>query len=246
MTGFGYLANINVPRVREGKISFKVLPRYKRRSKDIDETVLKMFLAGVSTRRVEEVLTPLLDAKSVSATTVSKITKQLDRYVTGYHNRELTDDYRYLICDGIYLNTKSPVHKQRRVVLVVYGVKQDGNREIIDFHLAVKGESENAWVKFLSSLYHRGLKGTKLKLAVIDGNKGLRSALDFVYPMVLIQRCWAHKLRNVSNTVKQCCYAANCRGNLKMYALRKHAIFTVRKITTMRCIVSENGVLPGR
>ena len=200
LTSYGYIQNIKVPRVREGGIESTVLPKYKRRSTEIDEQVLNMFLAGVSTRRVDEVLESLIGGKgNISATTVTKIAKRLNRYVAIYHNRRLNDDYLYLILDGIYLNTKSPIHKRRRVVLVCYGIKKDGSRELIDFELAGHGESENAWVKFLNRMYHRGLKGEHLRLATIDGNKGLRNALDYVYPQVKVQRCWAHKLRNVSN-----------------------------------------------
>jgi len=200
LTSYGYIQNIRVPRVRDGEIKLKVLPRYKRRSAEVDEQVLKMFLAGVSTRRVDEVIGALIGGTgNISASTVSKIAKRLDRYVARYHNRYLDDDYLYLILDGVYLNIKSPIHKRRRVVLVCYGIKKDGKRELIDFELAVGGESENAWVKFLNGLYHRGLKGEHLRLATIDGNKGLRNALDYVYPNVKVQRCWAHKLRNVSN-----------------------------------------------
>ena len=198
--GYRYIQNIKVPRVREGGHTYKVLARYTRRSTEIDEQVLKMYLAGVSTRRVDEALESLLGNRgNVSATTVSKITKRLNGYVTRYHNRDLSDDYQYLILDGVYFGVKSPVHKKRRVVLVCYGIKKDGQRELIDFELAVYGESENAWIKFLNSMYHRGLKGEHLRLATIDGNKGLRNALDYIWPNVKVQRCWAHKLRNVSN-----------------------------------------------
>jgi len=200
LTSYGYIQDIKVPRVREGGHRTKVLPRYTRRSTEIDEQVLKMYLAGVSARRVDEVLESLIGNRgNVSATTVSKITKRLNQYVARYHNRRLSDDYLYLILDGVYFGVKSPVHKKRRVVLVCYGIKKDGQRELIDFELAVYGESENAWIKFLNSMYHRGLKGEHLRLATIDGNKGLRNALDYIWPNVKVQRCWAHKLRNISN-----------------------------------------------
>jgi transposase-like protein len=199
LTTYGYIQDIKVPRVRDGGLNFKTIPRYKRRSNDVDETVRGMFLSGVSTRRVKEVLVPLVGKDSLSATTVSTITKQLDRYVSRFHNRYLSDDYEYLLCDGIYLNTKSPQKKARRAVLVVYGITRAGIREIIDYQLAVKGESEAAWLKLLNCLYHRGLKGDNLKLAVIDGNNGLKNALEYVYPRVEIQLCWAHKMRNVAN-----------------------------------------------
>ncbi|MEW6686647.1 MAG: IS256 family transposase [Candidatus Edwardsbacteria bacterium] len=202
LTSFGYLTAINVPRIRDGGVKFKVLKRYQRRTQDIDRLILEMFLNGVSTRRVEEVLTPLFGPNSVSAGLVSKVTKVLDKQVRRFHQRKLLDKYEYLILDGIFLNAKSPVEKKRRCVLVVYGIWCDGKKvrqELIDFQLAAKGESENAWFGFLNNLYYRGLEGKKLRLITIDGNKGLRNAIDLIYPNALPQRCWAHKLRNVAN-----------------------------------------------
>ena len=70
---------------------------------------------------------------------------------------------------------------------------------MIDYQIARKGESGNAWIRFLNGMYYRGLEGNKLELITIDGNKGLRNALDEIYPNAKVQRCWAHKLRNVAN-----------------------------------------------
>jgi len=202
LTSFGYLSGIRIPRVRDGGIEFKMLKRYKRRTKDVDQLILGMFLNGVSTRRVEEVLTPLFGAGSVSAGLVSNITKVLDKHVEKFHNRKLEDKYEYLILDGIFLNARSPVYKKRRCILVAYGIWMEGNRikrELIDFQVAPFGESQNAWERFLNGLYVRGLEGKNLKLIAIDGNKGLRNAIDLVYPNALPQRCWKHKLTNVAN-----------------------------------------------
>ncbi|MBI5326931.1 MAG: transposase [Deltaproteobacteria bacterium] len=35
------------------------------------------------------------------------------------------------------------------------------------------------------------------ELIITDGGKGLHSALEYVYPKILKQRCWAHKTRNI-------------------------------------------------
>src|SRR3972149_11474476 len=75
LTSFGYINSIKIPRIRSGSIVFNCIPRYKQRAEDIDALVLEMFLAGVSVRRVEEVLTPLCGPKSISASSVSSITK---------------------------------------------------------------------------------------------------------------------------------------------------------------------------
>lgn len=199
ITSLGYIEGLKVPRVRVGGITFKTIERYKQRAKDIDRMVFDMFLHGVATRRVKEVLEPLIGANCISPTTVSNITKALDREVLKYHNRKIADEYKYLILDGIYIKTKSPVHKVKRCILVCYGIKGDGKRELIDFSLSKKGESQESWENFLNRLYHRGLEGKALQLISVDGNKGLYNAVRFVYPVAKIQRCWVHKLRNIAN-----------------------------------------------
>lgn len=201
LTSMGWITQLRVPRLRSGTLERRLLPRYRRRAADVDRAVLDMFLAGVGTRRVEEVLRPLVGERALSASTVSEIARQLDAPVKLYHARCLPDDYCYIILDGIYLNAKSPISVRRRCVLVAYGIRQDGTRQLIDFKVTRKGESQIAWECFLTSLRNRGLKGRNLRLAVIDGNQGLYNALDLVWPDVKRQRCWAHKLRNVANNL---------------------------------------------
>ena len=199
LTSLGWITRLEVPRLRSGGFERRLLPRYRRRAADIDQTVLDMFLAGVSTRRVEEVLRPLMGERALSASTVSEISHQLDGPVELFHGRSLPDDYRYIVLDGIYLKAKSPISSRRRCILVAYGIRANGVRELIDYKLARKGESQAAWEGFLTSMRNRGLKGTHLRLVVVDGNKGLWNAIDLVWPDIGRQRCWAHKLRNVAN-----------------------------------------------
>jgi len=201
LTTMGLITLLKVPRLREGKKGFKVLPRYLQRSPDVDKGVLEIFLAGVSTRRVKEVLIPWMGQPTLSASTVSIITKVLNEAVQAFHGRRLSDDYVYLILDGIYLKTKSPIHSKRRCILVAYGIKADGTREMIGFKLTHKGESQVAWESFLVNLKNRGLEGNSLKLVIVDGNKGLWNAIDLVWLNVPRQRCWAHKLRNIANKI---------------------------------------------
>jgi len=224
-TSFGHIAEINVPRIRTGGLTYNVFKRYQRRSKDIDNLVMNIFLGGVSTRRVEEVLEPLYGRKSVSAGLVSKVTKVLDEQVRRFHARRLIDKYEYLILDGIYLNAKSPVYKKRRCILVAYGIwtqkNKDGkikiNRESIDFQVAGKGESEQAWNKFLNGLYHRGLEGKRVKLIVRDGNEGLGNSIEMIYPNALPQGCWFHKLQNVSDKLPKKIRDSCISGARKIY-----------------------------
>jgi len=90
-----------------------------------------------------------------------------------------------------------------RAALVAYGIKSNGERELIDYRQA-SSESEAQWTGFLNSLFRRGLEGKNLKLITVDGGKGLHKAIENVYPFTPLQLCWVHKLRNVSKyTIKK-------------------------------------------
>src|SRR5918912_569805 len=73
---------------------------------------------------------------------------------------------------------------------------------MIDFHPAAS-ESGACWEAFVRDLYQRGLTGSHCKLIATDGGTGLQQALEIVYPKILLQRCWAHKTRNVLDKVKK-------------------------------------------
>ena len=198
VTQFGLIENLQVPRIREGRI-FKtsVFKRYRRFQDIVEDMIRDVFLAGISTRRVGEAISKLLDT-DVSSGTVSNITKKLDEKVRAFHKAPILDEYQYLILDGIVLKILYGARYHKRRVLAVYGITVFGERKLLAFKQA-KGESQSAWESLLWNLYERGLKGECLKLIVMDGSAGLRVAAELVYPEAKIQRCWVHKLRNVSN-----------------------------------------------
>ena len=192
---------IKMPRIRGLGYESAVVRRYQQRTKDVDAALLRIFLYGASTRLTGQALRPLV-GESVSAQTVSNIAKSLDSAVRSYHRRKLEDKYLYLFLDGIVLKTRSGFGAKKKTVLVAYGIRLDGKRELIDF-LVTKHESEKHWEGFLNNLYRRGLTGDALGLVATDGNRGLENAVDTVYPHAKRQRCWAHKLRNVSDKLRK-------------------------------------------
>jgi putative transposase len=199
-TRFGVIKTLEVPRARE-RYESKIIPRYHRRQETVDKMVLNMFLAGVSTRRVGEVLS-CIGGDKISAQTVSRINVRLDREVEAYHRRYLVDKYVYLLFDGISLKVKGSLKVRKRQVLTAYGITGEGKREIIDFRQSLS-EGESQWEAFLNNLFNRGLIGSKCKLVVTDGCAGLHQALETVYPYISRQRCWVHKLRNVANRIRR-------------------------------------------
>lgn len=197
ITRHGLIEAIRVPRLRTGAFQTNVFRRYQRCEQLVENLIRNIFLAGVSTRRVGAAVCALLETK-VSSSTVSRITRSLDGAVRLFHQRELLDEFQYLILDGIRLKIRHNGKYQTRTVLVAYGITLFGQRILLDFRLA-HGESQTAWEALLNSLYQRGLEGKNLRLIVMDGAKGLKAAAEVVYPQAKIQRCWVHKLRNVAN-----------------------------------------------
>ena len=191
---------VRMPRSRKGFVS-KVLEAYKRRSRSVDHLILACFVLGMSTRKVSTALFSLLGER-VSASTVSEVAKGLEQAVKGYHGRKLEDRYRFLFFDGVVLKQRGAAKVQKRIILSAYGETWEGKKEMIDFLLATS-ESQNAWEGFLRDLYGRGLEGRGCELITTDGGNGLRNALEVVYPRILRQHCWAHKMRNVLDKVKK-------------------------------------------
>lgn len=191
---------LDVPRTRRYS-ALKVVRAYARRMHSIDRMILAWFVLGISTRKIAEALLPVLGER-VSASTVSRIGKQLDQVVKAFHRRPLKDQYRILVFDGVVLSRKSGAGAIRKPVLVALGIRPDQKKEIIDFRLA-PGESTGAWEAFFHDLYKRGLKADKTELIVVDGGSGLLAALPLLYGQVPVQRCWAHKIRNILDHVKK-------------------------------------------
>jgi transposase-like protein len=191
---------LSIPRTRH--FSPKgVITAYARRSREVDDLILASFLLGLSTRKVGHVLSVILHER-ISAQTVSRVAKTLDGAVAAFHRRRLSDRYRALILDGVMIRRKTGVGALTRPVLVALGLRYDGRKEIIDFR-CVASESGPAWETFLTDLMRRGLTGEYLDVICADGGQGLLSVLPLCYPHVPLQRCWAHKMRNIMNKIRK-------------------------------------------
>jgi putative transposase len=221
LTSFGKIT-LRIPRVRLASIGEGILERYMRRSNKLDKLIKEMFYNGVSVRDIKKVLERMLgkDYYYLSPQTVSNITKKLNDEIDKWHNREIKDEYPIIYLDGVYMKVRSPINSKRRCVLVCMGIDGEGRTKILGYKIASYGESENAWMSFINELYQRGLEGKNIELCIIDGNSGLKNAINFIWPNAKIQRCWAHKTRNVLSYVGVR-YKEDCANDLrKIYNAR--------------------------
>jgi putative transposase len=197
---------LKIARTRKKGFLPSLLKLFQRRAEEVVLLIREAFLRGLSTRQVGRVIASI-GIGEVSAQTVSRMTRSLDDMVQAFHQRRLKDEWAYLFLDGVSLRVRRPAGRKRLQMLVAYGVRRDGSRELLAF-LRSSGESQAAWEGLLEDLYRRGLEGRNLQLIVTDGCPGLAAAIQTVYPHVPHQRCWVHKMRNILERVRRRDFAA--------------------------------------
>jgi transposase-like protein len=195
---------LRIARTRNKNFLPPGLERFQRRAEDVAMLIREAFLRGISTRQVGRVVA-ILTGEPVSAQTVSTLTRDLDQAVRQFHQARLEDEWAYLFLDGVSLRVRRPAGRKRVQMLVAYGVRRDGSRQLLAF-LRSQGEGQSDWEGLLQDLYRRGLEGKNLQLIVTDGCPGLAAAIPTVYPRARHQRCWVHKMRNILEKVRKSDY----------------------------------------
>jgi putative transposase len=202
MSGVGAV-EIQVPKVRDRsgsgiKFNSSLLPPYLKRSQSVEEVLPWLYLKGVSTGDVSEVLASLLgaQAKGLSASTISRLKAQWIEEHQHWQKRSLVGKrYVYIWADGIYFNIRN--EDERQCILVIIGVTDNGVKELLGLESGFR-ESELNWKALLLRLWDQGLTIAP-ELAVGDGALGFWRALAQIFPSTRMQRCWVHKTANVLN-----------------------------------------------
>lgn len=185
---------LKVPRTRSGDFSTEVFEKYQRSDQAFLLSLTEMFVNGVSTRRVTNVVKQLC-GENISKSMVSKLTKQLDPLVKEWANRPLnTIQIRYLYVDAMYIKVRENDKVVSKAVYIALGVRNDGKREILGMQVA-HAESEENWNDFFDYLIGRGFSSPKLIIS--DAHAGLRKAIQKKFIGTAWQRCSVHLRRNI-------------------------------------------------
>lgn len=206
-TGIGPLP-VKKPRVNDKRVDengdrvrfeSKILPKYLRRTKSLDELIPWLYLKGVSTGDFSEALAALVgkDAPGLSASTVVRLKADWLQEHKEWSQRPLNGKrYVYIWADGIYPKVRLG-DGEKQCLLVVMGATAEGDKELVAIEAGAR-ESELSWSELLLNLKRRGLEFAP-ELAIGDGALGFWAALDKVFPNTRRQRCWVHKTANVLN-----------------------------------------------
>jgi len=175
------------------------VPRYQRRVREVNESVLAVYLSGANTRRIAGALRPLLKAAPLSKSAVSRVVGTLKSELATWEKRSLADlDVAFLYLDAIALRLWMDQRVTSVPALVALAVLADGQKQLVAMEMC-GSEPHEAWKGFLDGLVERGLRAPVL--CIVDGNAGLRRALSTVWSKTPVQRCAVHKPRNLKRKV---------------------------------------------
>ena len=208
MTGIGKVS-VQVPRVRDrgsnsdgSKIKFasKIIPPYLRKAKSVEELLPWLYLKGISTGDFGEALAALLgpDAEGLSSSTITRLKATWWEEYEAWRKRDLKGKrYVYIWADGVYFTPR--LDGDRQCMLVIIGADEYGDKHVLGI---MDGFRENAdsWRDLLKGLKKRGL-AVPPELAIGDGALGFWAALRDVFPETREQRCWVHKMVNVTGAM---------------------------------------------
>jgi transposase-like protein len=198
-TKFGHIDELNIPRDRQSEFHTQLFEPYDRRHGDwLEETVIRMYQSGMSTREVGKMVEKLVGA-SYSATTISNITNATLEDIEGWRKRPITKRFIALFLDALFVKVRRD-SVDKEAIYIAMGITEDGYREILGFYIG-GSESATGWHDVLSDLYTRGLK--QVLLGIFDGLSGLEDTFRSVYPKADVQHCVVHKVRNSLNKARK-------------------------------------------
>jgi len=178
-----------IPKLRRGSYFPSFLEPRRRSEQALVSVVQEAYVAGVSTRKVDQVVESL--GLRISKSEVSRICAGLDEQVDAFRNRPLEGRYPYLWLDAKVEKVRDGGRVVRKCLVLAYAVHESGYREVIGLDVG-EAETEAFWRSFLRSLVERGLTG--VELVVSDAHAGLKNAIGQVLGCPW-QRCSVHFLR---------------------------------------------------
>src|SRR5262245_32605484 len=165
------------------------------------ERAVEQMLVGVSTRSYARSLEPVPDELVARGTSRSAVSRRFvaatEKQMAQWLGRDLSSiDLVVLMIDGVYVGDD-------HVMLVALGIDAQGNKHVLGVR---EGATENAasCTALLTDMRERGMRTDRAVLAIIDGAKALAKAIrDVCGARALIQRCQAHKSRNVTDQLPE-------------------------------------------
>src|SRR5215211_3198448 len=184
---------LQIPKLRQGSYFPSWLEPRRRAEQAVVSVVAEAYVQGVSTRKVEA-LVQALGIAGISKSEVSRLAASLDEQVDAFRTRRLDAGYPYVWVDARYEHVREEGRVASMAVVVAYGVRADGVREVLGLDVGLC-EEVVFWRECFQGLVARGLRG--VQLVISDAHPGLKRAIAEVFVGAAWQRCRVHFMRNL-------------------------------------------------
>lgn len=186
-------AEVTIPRDRNGDYEPQLLKKYQANTNELEDKIIAMYGRGMTQRDIEGQLAELYGIE-VSAQTISTITNKVLPLVEAWQSRPLAAVYPILYLDAIHYKLRKDHKIENRAIYIVLAVDLDGHKDVLGHWVSDGEEGASFWLRVVTDLKNRGVE--EVFIACVDGLSGFKAAIRSVFPLVEIQRCIIHQIRN--------------------------------------------------
>ena len=196
---------VNIPRDRRGRFLPQIIPKHKRQLDGFDEKILALYARGLTTREIQGFLHDEYGMET-SAEFISDVTDAIVPELQNWQNSPLSPVYSVVFFDAIRIRVRGENGLVTpKAVHIALGVDMDGRKDVLGMWMA-ETESARYWLKVFNEIKNRGV--ADILIAVTDGLKGMKEALEAAFPKTVLQTCIVHLIRNSLKTVSHKDYKA--------------------------------------
>jgi len=183
---------LDIPRDRNGEFSPTIVKKHQKNIGVFDEKIISMYGRGMTTRDIQNHIYEMYGTE-ISSAMISMITAKIMPVVVEWQNRVLESVYSIVYFDAIHYKVRENGKIVCKAAYTCLGINLEGKKDILGIWI---GESEGAhfWLAIFNELKSRGVKD--ILIASVDGLKGLRDAINSVFPNTETQLCVIHTIRN--------------------------------------------------
>jgi transposase-like protein len=183
---------LSIPRDRNSTFEPKLIPKHKRMSEQIEQSIIGMYSRGMSTRDIEEQVREMYGVE-VSESTVSTVTSRILDHIAEWQSRPLDPVYFTCWMDGIQFRIRHNGRVINKCIYLVIGLNSAGRKEVLGMWIN-ETESASFWLNVLTDLRVRGVQD--ILIACTDNLTGFTKAIREVFPQTVTQLCVVHQIRN--------------------------------------------------
>ncbi|MCY4233920.1 MAG: transposase [Bacteroidetes bacterium] len=191
---------MQIPRVQDTQLQqAKQLESYQRLRQLCSQQktrIVKMVFGGLSQRNYKQATQECAESFGLSASTVSRIFKEHTvEILHDFEQRDLSRQrYVVVMMDATKIRNKH--------IMIGVGITESGTKTVLGF-TELHTENAQAIERLLERMIRRGLHYDQGLLFVVDGAKGIHSAITTVFgDYGYIQRCTQHKRENIKGYLR--------------------------------------------